>query len=112
MHECRRRRLYAGTGRGDYLADSAQLLSTERAGPVYQQVAKSLQRKRADQTIGRYQLEFDILRRKAEARVVMGGAFLDGSESILRMQNAAPSRAERSLPSASAQESVDFPTEA
>ena len=57
----------------------------------------------------RYLPEFDILRRKAEARAEMKGAFPDGSVSILRMPNAALSRAEKSLLLESGQWSLHFP---
>ena len=51
----------------------------------------------------RYLIEFDVLRRKAEAGVVMGGPFSEACVSILRMQNAALSRNENSLLLASVQ---------
>ena len=60
-------------------------------------------------TTDRYLLEFDVLRRKADARVVMGGAFPDSCVSILSMQDAAPSRYGKLLLLASVKESLDFP---
>ena len=78
-------------------------------GPVRQTVTKFLQYVRAGRTLGRYHLEFDVLRRKTEARVVTGGAFLDGFVSILRLQNAALTRAEKSPLLASVQGSSNFP---
>ena len=64
---------------------------------------------RADQTTGRCILECDVFRRKAEARAVIGGAFPDGSASVLRMQNAALSRVDKSLFLASVCGPADFP---
>ena len=59
-----------------------------------------------------YLLEFDVLRRKAEARMITGRAFLDGSVSILRMQIAALSRTEKAILPVSVRGSSDFPTAA
>ena len=77
---------------------------------MYQEETEFSPKKRADQTMERYLPEFDGLRRKEEARVIMGGAFPDASVSILRMQNAALSRNGKSLSLASVQRSLDFPT--
>ena len=68
---------------------SRNYLQPDEFGPVYQQVGKFLQCKRAGRTMGRYLLECDVLRRKAEARAVIGSAFLYGLVSILRMHIAA-----------------------
>ena len=57
----------------------------------------------------RYLLELDILRRKAEARIAMGGACPGGSVSILWMQNAPLSRNENPLLLASVRGPWDFP---
>ena len=54
-------------------------------------------------------LEFDVLRRKAGARVVIGGALPGASASILRMQNAALSKNGKWLLLASVRGSLDFP---
>ena len=54
--------------------------------------------------------EFDVSRRKAEARVAKGGAFPDAFASLLRMQNAALKTNGKSLLLASVQGSLDFPT--
>ena len=53
-------------------------------------------------------LEFDVLRRKAEARVVTGWSHPHGHVSSVRMQIAAASRNEKSLLLASAQGSSGF----
>ena len=62
---------------------------------AYRQVAKFHKRRRADHATERCLPGFDVLRRKAEARVEMEGAFPDGFVSILRMQDSAPPRAEK-----------------
>ena len=61
-------------------------------GHVYQQEAPFLQNESTDQTMERLLLEVDILRRKANAGALMGGASPDGFAAILRIQNAALSR--------------------
>ena len=59
--------------------------------------------------MGRYLLEFDILRRQAEAKVATRGALPDGFVSISRMQKAALPSTSKSLLMASVQGSLDFP---
>ena len=62
---------------------------------AYQRITEFSQYKRADQTAGRYLLEFGALRRKAEARVIIGAACSEASVAILRMHNAALSKEEK-----------------
>ena len=69
-------------------------------GHIHHQVTTRLQYKRTGQTMEPYLLEFDILRRRVQVRVIMGGAFSNGFKAILRMQNAALSRNEEELLSA------------
>ena len=59
--------------------------------------------------MGRHLLAFGVLRRKAAARVPTGGAFPGSSVSILCVQNAALSWADKSLLLASVQGSLDSP---
>ena len=91
------------------LEASRNYLQPDALGHDYQQVAKFLRRKRTDQTLERYLREFDVLPRKAEANVVMGGAFLAGFVSILEKQSTAPSKTEKSLLFAGVQGSVESP---
>ena len=55
---------------------------------VYHQAAKFLQLLRTDQTMEKCSLEFDIPRRKAEARVQIGTDTPDAFASVLRTQRA------------------------
>ena len=91
-----------GGGGGDHLESCAII-------PNQMRWAKLSQYKRTRQTMGRYPLEFDVLRRKAEARVGVGGAPPDRFASILRMQNAGLSRNGKSLLPASVQRLSDLP---
>ena len=59
------------------------------ADRIYQQETKFPRNTRDDQTTGRYVLEFDVLRRKTEARALMGTAAAATSVPVLRTQNAA-----------------------
>ena len=76
---------------------------------IYQQVAKFSLHYCTGQTMERYLFESDVLRRKAEARVIMRGAFPDAFVSISRTQHAAVSRNGKSLLLSSVQGSLDFP---
>lgn len=105
MLECGRRHLPAGCGCGDHLEDLAQFSPTRCKTPCL----SASDEISADQATGRYQPEFDVLRRKAEARVAMGGAFPDSSVSILRVQNAALSGAGKSSHVASVHGVSGFP---
>ena len=68
-----------------------------------QDVARPLYFKRAAPTTGDYLVKFDLLRRKAESRMQMGGAFPGDHVSVLRLQNAPLFRAEKSPVASSAQ---------
>ena len=63
----------------------------------YQQVTKFPLCVRTHQTTERYLLEIDVLRRRAEARVVTGGVLPDGFDSISYIRNAVRPRAEESI---------------
>ena len=80
----------------------------DTAGPIYQEVARFLQFRRTDQPTDRYTVEFDLLRCKAEPKMQMGAGFPETFVFVLRMQDAAPSRLEKSLASASTQRSLIF----
>ena len=60
--------------------------------------------------MGRCLLEFNLLRRKAAARVRVGGPFPAASVSVLRMQSAAQSDNGKSLVLSSVHGSLDFPS--
>ena len=60
--------------------------------------------------MGRYLLEFDFLRRKAEARAMAGGAFPDAVAPVSRMQNAALPGNEKSPVTARVRGSLDSPS--
>ena len=98
-----------GGGAVTILNTSRNYCHLNSLGHVYQQVARCLQYKCADHPMDRRLLEFDVLRRNAAARAIMGGAFPDGLVSILCMQNAAASWAARSLLRAAVQGSLDLP---
>ena len=52
--------------------------------------------RRSDQSIDEYIVEHDLLRQKAESKMETGAGFPDQSASILRMDNAARYRHEKS----------------
>ena len=61
---------------------------------VYQGVARPLRPGRAIQTTGEYLVRLDLLRRKAESKMAMGGAGPDTFASAICLQNASPPRPE------------------
>ena len=83
----------------DYFAPAA-------LGATHQVVARPPQYKRTAQTMGEYLAKFDLLRRKAEARMA-GGAFPQASVSIWHMQNASLPPDEKSLVLATVQGGVE-----
>ena len=56
---------------------------------IFQDMAKFMYSKRTDRTMGTYVMEFEMLRQKAEARMVMGSGPPGEFVSVLCMQNAA-----------------------
>ena len=60
-----------GEGAGTTLETLRNYLKPDALAHLYQQMAKFLLRRRTDQATVRYLLAFDVLRRKAEARVIM-----------------------------------------
>ena len=98
-----------GGGSGGHLKVPRNYFQPDALDDVYRQVAKLSQNARADRTTERYPSEFDVLRRKAEARLVMGRAFPDAFASNLRMESAALSKREKSLLLASVHGVVGFP---
>ena len=75
---------------------------------VFQDVAKFMYFNRMDQKMGTYLLEFDMLRRKAEARMLIGSGFPDECVSALRTQNASLSENEKTLAPASFLNALSF----
>ena len=61
----------------------------EAIDSVFKDVVKLLYLRRTDQRMDTYLPEFDMLQRKAEARMLMGSGFPDESVSAPCMQNAA-----------------------
>ena len=68
--------------------------ATEAAGPASRKVGRFGPRGRIKMDV--YSAEPDALRRKAESEKQMGGAPPEASGSVLRIQNAAVSRSEKS----------------
>ena len=72
-------------------------LQPDALGRMRQRATKSSQNKRADQPTERYLLEYDVLRRKAEARAIAGRESPDACASALFSRNAALSKNDKSL---------------
>ena len=68
---------------------------------IYQEVAKLVDAKRTDQTMGAFLKEFDVLREQAEARMAMGSAPPDDFALIICMQDAPLPKRAKSLAPAS-----------
>lgn len=98
-----------GNGEGGMLSILRDYFAPGAPGPVYQEVARSLQLGRTDQTTREYSVQFDGLCRIAESKMQIDGAFTEAFVSVLRMQNAAPKRSDRSPTLASVQGNAVFP---
>ena len=83
-------------------------LAPEAVDAIRQQVMRYARCRRADQSIGEYVVEFDLLRRRAESKMEMGAGSPDQFVSILRMDNAALARHEGSLGVAGRYKSLRF----
>ena len=92
-------RITSGRPRGSIFAP-------DKVHSINQGVGRFLQFRRAGQTIDGYIVEFDLLRRKAEPGMQIGGGFPEACVPVLCMQQAALSRHEKSLASASRQKSL------
>ena len=55
---------------------------------TFQDISKFMNFKRTTQDMDAYMLEFDMLRRRAEARLALGTGFPDECASVLCMENA------------------------
>ena len=64
-------------------------------GSIPQDVAKFMYFKRTDQNADTYIMEFEMLRRKAEARMVMGFGYRDEFAAVLCMQHAGQTKDEK-----------------
>ena len=74
-------------------AEQILKISRERFAPdaidsIFRDVVKFMYFKRLGQTMDTYLLDFDMLRRKAESRMLIGAGFPDEFVSVLCMQNA------------------------
>ena len=67
---------------------------------------------RTAKAMGEYPVRSDLLRRKAELRMQMGGPFPETFGSFSRVQNASLSRSDKSMESASAQGNLEIPAAA
>ena len=76
------------------------------ADAIRQQVIRSTQFRRAEQSIDDFIAEFDLLRRKAEPKMDTGAGFPGQSFSILRMNYAGLPRQGKSLAMASSHKSL------
>ena len=76
---------------------------------IPQDMAKFMYFKRTRRNMGAYSMEFDILRLKAGARMLMGSGFPDESACVSRMRNAALTRNEETSVSASLHETLALP---
>ena len=103
----------------DYIdyAEGAQQISRilrERSAPgaidaIYPNVVKFVNFNRTDQTMNVYSIEFDVLRDKADGKMVMGNGFKDEFVSIFCMQNTPLSENGKSLALARIQRTPAFP---
>ena len=82
----------------------------EAADAIRHQVTRYVRFRGADQSIDEYIAEYDLLRRKAESEMEMGAGYPEQFVSVLRMDNAALSRHEKSLVMASCHRSLEFET--
>ena len=78
-----------GDGADKILNISREYFAPGAADSEYLEVARLSLFKRTDQKQGIPVVESDLLRRKAEFRMLMGGASAKAFVSVLRMQNAA-----------------------
>ena len=67
-------------------------VAPEAEDAVHQQAMRVMQFRRAEQPVGEFIAEFDLLRRKAESKMEMGAGFPAQFISILRVNNAGLSR--------------------
>ena len=75
---------------------------------IYRELTRFFQCKRTDQTMDVFLAELDLLRRKAESRMQIGGGVPEAFASILCMQNAALPRQGQSLVLASVHGGLDW----
>ena len=87
--------------RGDGVSTISEILqglfAPKAFDAIRQQVMRFLRIRRADHSVGEFFAEFDLIRREAGPKVGMGAGYPDQIASILRMDNAALSRQEKSL---------------
>ena len=84
-------------------------LAPNSIGSISQDVVKFMYFKRTAQTIDTCIMEFERLRQKAEARMLMGFGLPDEFASILRMQNAGLSKNEKTMVLASLRNTAASP---
>ena len=76
---------------------SRERFAPDTIDPNHRDVAKFMNFKRADQTMGTYLLEFDMLRKQAESRMLMSSGFPDELASASCAHNAAFPKSKESL---------------
>ena len=84
-------------------------LAPDAIDSTFQEIAKLMLFKRTGQAMGTYLMEFDTLRRKAEARVLMESGFPEEFVSAFCAQNATLSKNEKTLVLASLRNTLAFP---
>ena len=99
-----------GNARG--VAHTLRILR-ERSAPdamdsIFQDMAKFTYFKRTGQNMDTYLMEFDMLRQKAEARMLMGSGSPDEFAPVLFVQNAALTKNEKTLALASSGNTLAF----
>ena len=81
----------------------------DAVGAIYHDVVKFTNSKRADQTMDTHSTEFDTLREQPEARMGEGSGFADKRPPVLCTHHAALSKNEKSMASASIQNTLESP---
>ena len=104
---------------GDVIGDTGGvarilLISREEFAPdaydcIFQDMVQFLYFKRAGQNMDTYPEEFDMLRKKAAARMLMGSGLPGGFVPSAGMRNAALTKNEKTLVLASLQDTLAFP---
>ena len=75
-------------------------------GSIFQDMVKFLFCKRTGQIMDAFLAEFDMLRQKADARMILGSCIPDGVASVNCMQNAALTKNEQTLVLASSRNAL------
>ena len=84
-------------GAGRILRILRERFAPDAIDPIFRDMAKFIFSKRAERNMDTYIMEFEMLRGKAESRVLIGSGFPDTSVSALCMQNAALPKNEKTM---------------